>query len=186
MSKSTDDAVLRDIEARAKTEFLPHIGSAQGEELERLVRERRPRTVVEIGVMVGYATIRIARNLEEGARVIGVEISEDLARRADANLALAGLADRVDIRRGDAREVIGSLDGPVDLVFLDAERGQYLNYLRKIEPKLGPGATIVAAGAGHASDRLQKYFDYVRLSGKYDSRHLVLDDDGIEVSTYRG
>lgn len=186
MSRSAADAVLHDIETRAKSEFLPHVGEAQGAELERLVRERRPRVVVEVGVMVGYATIRIARNLEEGGRIIGVEISEELARRAEANLALAGLADRADIRRGDAREILGSLDERVDLVFLDAERGQYLNYLRKIEPKLRLGALIVAAGAGLAAGRLQKYFDYVRLSGKYDSRHLVFDEDGIEVSEYRG
>lgn len=186
MSMHHADAVLRAIEAEAKTEYLPIIGSVQGEELERLVRERRPRRVLEIGVMVGYATIRIARNLEKGAKVIGIEISEELARRAEANLALAGLGDRTDVRRGDAREVVAHLEGPIDFVFIDAERGSYLGYLRKLEPKLRRGATIIAAGAGAAAGRLQAYFDHVRLSGKYSSEHLVLDDDSMEVSTYRG
>lgn len=180
------DAVLRDIEAAAKKEYLPIIGPAEGAELERLVRERRPRIAVEIGVMVGYATVRIARNLEEGAKVVGIEISEELARRAEAYLALAGLAARADVRRGDARELVAHVEGPVDFVFIDAERGSYLNYLRKLEPKLRPGATIVASGAGAAAGRLQQYFDHVRLSGKYSSEHVVLDDDGVEVSTFRG
>ncbi len=180
------DAVLRDIEEAAKKEYLPIIGAAEGEALERIVKERRPRSVVEIGVMVGYATVRIARNLEEGAKLVGIEISEELARRAEAHLALAGLAGRTDIRRGDAREIAAHLDGPIDFVFLDAERGSYLGYLRKLEPKLAPGATVIAAGAGAAAGRLQQYFDYVRLSGKYASEHVVFDDDGMEVSTYRG
>ncbi|HSD12246.1 MAG TPA: class I SAM-dependent methyltransferase [Patescibacteria group bacterium] len=186
MSMHHADEVLRDIEAAAKNEYLPIIGPAEGAALERLVRERRPRRAVEIGVMVGYATVRIARNLEDGAKVIGIEISEELARRAEANLALAGLARRADIRRGDARELVAHLDGPIDFVFIDAERGSYLGYLRKLEPKLAPGATVVASGAGAAAGRLQAYFDHVRLSGKYASEHVVLDDDGIEVSTYRG
>jgi predicted O-methyltransferase YrrM len=180
------DEVLRDIEAAAKREFLPIIGPAQGKELERLVRERRPRIAVEIGVLVGYATVRIARNLEEGARVTGFEISADLARRAEANLALAGLAGRSEIRRGDARELVDAIRGPVDFVFLDAERGRYLGYLRRLEPKLSPGAVVVAAGAGFAAGRLQSYLDHVRLGGSYSSVHLAFDDDGLEVSIYRG
>lgn len=186
MSKSAVEAVLKDIETQAKSEFLPLIGPAQGAELERIVRERDPRLVVEVGVMVGYATLRIVRNLGDHGKIVGVEISEDLARRAEANIALAGFAPKVDVLRGDAREVLGTIGGPVDFVFMDAERGQYLNYLRKLEPKLSPGALIIAAGAGAAAGRLQKYFDHVRLGGGYESRHMTFDDDGFEVSTYRG
>lgn len=185
MSKRVDD-VLHSIEARAKSEFLPMLSKTHGDELERIIRERMPRRAVEIGVLTGYSTIRIARSMPEGGRVTGIEISSELARRAEANVALAGFADRVEILRGDAREVLERVRGPVDFVFMDAERGQYFNYLKKIEPKLDSGAVIVAAGAGNAAGRLERYFDRVRLSGKYDSRHYVLDDDGIEVSTYLG
>lgn len=178
--------MLRDIETQAKSEFLPVLSKTHADELERIVRERAPRRAVEIGVLTGYATIRIARSLPEGGTVTGIEISADLARRAEANVALAGLADRADVLRGDARELLDAIEGPVDFVFIDAERGQYFNYLKKIEPKLAKGATVVAAGAGSAAARLERYFDRVRMSGAYDSRHYVLDDDGIEVSTYLG
>lgn len=178
--------MLRSIEEQAKSEFLPVLSKTHGDELERIVRERAPRRAVEIGVLTGYATIRIARNLPEGGKVTGIEISGELARRAEANIALAGLADRAEVVRGDAREALEGIEGPVDFVCIDGERGQYHNYLRKIEPKLAKGATVVAAGAGSAASRLERYFDLVRLSGKYDSRHYVLDDDGIEVSTYLG
>lgn len=184
--KFAADEVLRDIEAAAKNEYLPIVSAATGAALELLVRERQPRLAVEVGVMTGYSTIRIARNLDDGARVVGFEISEDLARRAEKNIERAGLAGRCEVRRGDAHEELGDLQGEVDLVFLDAERGQYLNYLRMLEPKLAPGAVVIAAGAGNAADRLQRYLDHVRLSGRYESTNEVIDDDGIEVSRFRG
>lgn len=185
MPKRADD-VLRSIEEQAKSEFLPVLSKTHGDELERLVRERAPKRAIEIGVLTGYATIRIARNLPDGGTVTGIEISGELARRAEANIALAGLADKVTILRGDARELLDGVEGPIDLVCIDAERGQYFNYLKKIEPKLAKGAIVIAAGAGNAAGRLERYFDHVRLSGMYDSRHYVLDDDGIEVSTRLG
>jgi predicted O-methyltransferase YrrM len=186
MGKSAADKVLAAIEERATREFLPTVSRGQGDEIERIVRERAPRSVVEVGVMTGYATVRIARNLPDGARLTGIEIDAAFVREAEANLAEAGLADRATVVRGDAREMLGTAGERIDLVLLDAERGQYLNYLRKIEPRLAKGATIVAAGAGLAAGRLERYFDHVRLSGKYDSTHLAIDGDGMEVSVFRG
>lgn len=186
MGTHAADDVLAGIEREAKHEYLPIIGPEQGAELERLVREREPRLAVDVGVMTGYSLVRIGRNLGLGARAVGIEISEDLARRAERNVAAAGLAAVCEVRRGDAREALDGIEGEVDLVFLDAERGQYLNYLRKLEPKLAPGAVVIASGAGAASDRLQRYFDHVRLSGRYDSTHLALDAEGMEVSRFRG
>lgn len=186
MGKHASDDVLVAIEWEAKHEYLPVIGAAEGAELERLVRERAPKQAVDIGVMTGYSLIRIARNLPEGGRAVGIEISQELSRRAEANVEAAGLADRCEVRRGDAREVIEALEGEVDLAFLDAERGQYLNYLLKLEPKLAPGAIVIASGAGAASERLERYFDHVRLSGRYESTYLALGEDGMEVSRFRG
>src|SRR5687768_10787885 len=156
-NKFAANDVLRDIENEAKSEFLPIISAAKGAALEALVAERQPRLAVEIGVMTGYATIRIARNLDDGAKVVGFEISDELSKRAQKNIERAGFADRAEVRRGDAHEELDKFQGEVDLVFLDAERGQYLNYLRKLEPRLAPGAIIIASGAGAASDRLQRY-----------------------------
>ncbi|HTM68331.1 MAG TPA: class I SAM-dependent methyltransferase [Candidatus Binatia bacterium] len=186
MGHDASGTTLRDLEREAKSEYLPIIGPAQGDELERLVRERDPRLAVEVGVMTGYATIRIARNLSEGGRLVGIEISEEMARRAEKNVERAGLAAKCDIRRGDAHDELGKLEGEVDLAFLDAEKGQYLNYLHKLEPRLAPGAIVIAAGASASSERLQKYFDHVRLSGRYESTHFDVEDDGMEVSRFKG
>lgn len=182
----TADSILRDIESNARMEFLPIIGREKGEFIERLVTERRPCLVVEIGALVGYATLLIARNLADSCKIVAFEIGTDLAHRAQANVDLAGLSAKAQVIRGDAREHLDHIEGPIDMVFLDAERTQYLHYLKKIEPKLAPGSTIVAVGAGAFARKMKAYLDYVRASDKYETTSKVFGDDAVEVSTYRG
>lgn len=186
MSMANPESVLRKIEERAKSEYLPIVGRAKAGLIERLVRERRPCTALEVGVLVGYSSIVIARNLGDGCKLVGLELSADLARRAQENVAAAGLAAKVTILQGDARELIPALSGPIDFALLDAEKTQNLNYLKKLEPKLAPGAIIVANNAGTFAARMASYLDYVRGSEKYRSSVEVFGDDALEVSAYLG
>jgi len=181
----TADQVLGAIEKTSKWEFLPIIGAEKGRFLEQLVREKKPCQAVEVGVMVGYTTILIARNLPEGCTLTGLEISEELAKRAEENIVQSGLSDRVAVRRGDARQSLDEVSGPVDLVFLDAQKSQYLSYLKKLEPKLSPGAVIVANGTAAFGRELKPYLEYVRKSGNYQSASQVFGSDALEVSFYR-
>ena len=178
--------VLAGIEAQAKREFLPIFGEEQAAYLEWLVRERRPCRAIEIGALVGYATIRIARNLPDGCALTAIEIGTDLARRAEANVALAGLSAKARIVRGDAREALDAVPGPIDLLLLDAERSQYLHHLKSVEAKLAPSATVVAAGVGKGARLAAAYLDYVRKSPRYESEHRVFGDDAMEVSRFLG
>jgi len=79
---------------------------------------------------------------------------------------------------GDARELLPSLPGTFDLVFIDAEKEQYLEYLKLLESKLHPGSVVVADNAAHAPE----YLAYVRGSGKYISRFIPGSGGGMEVS----
>ncbi len=180
------DQVLNAIEKTSKWEFLPIIGADKGRFLEQLVRDKKPCLAVEVGVLVGYTTILISRNLADGCSVTGLEISEDLAKRAEENVAQAGLQAKAAIKRGDARQRLDEIQGPVDLAFLDAQKTQYLSYLKKLEPKLSPGAVIIANGTGMFNKELVAYLDYVRKSGKYQSANRVFGNDALEVSIYRG
>jgi len=179
------DHVLSTIEKTSKWEFLPIIGADKGKFLEQLVRDKKPCRTVEVGVLVGYTTLLIARNLPDGCAVTGLEISEELARRAEENIAQAGLQSRATIDRGDARQRLDEIAGPVDLVFLDAQKSQYLSYLKKLEPKLSPGAVVVANGTAVFNRELGTYLEYVRKSGSYQSSSQVFGDDGMEVSIFK-
>lgn len=179
------DQVLASIEKTSKWEFLPIIGADKGRFLEQLVKDKKPCGTVEIGVLVGYTTILIARNLSEGCTVTGLEISDELAKRAEENIALAGLSAKAIISRGDARQRLDEVVGTVDLAFLDAQKSQYLSYLRKLEPRLNPGAVIVANGTGVFHRELEKYLEYVRKSGFYQSSNHVFGEDAMEVSVFK-
>jgi predicted O-methyltransferase YrrM len=182
----TVESVLRDIETRRGSEYLPTVTAEQGEYLEWLVRETAPQLVVEVGALVGYATLRVARNLPEDAHMIAIEISGDLARRAEENVAAAGMGSRVRIVRGDARHALDDVRGQVDFVLLDAERSQYLNHLKKLEPRLSPGAVVMAVGTGKGARALSSYLAHVRKNPRYRSEHKTFGDDAIEVSRFLG
>ncbi len=182
----TPSEVLKEIESAAKREFLPIVGPEKAAAIAKLVEERRPCLVVEIGVMVGYATIAAASTLGEGCTISGIEISGDLARRAEENVVRAGVAAKAKIIQGDARVVLAEIKGPIDTLIMDAERSQYLNYLRKAEGKLSPGALVIAVGTADPRGRIAEYLDYVRKNERYESTTMVFGDDAMEVSTFKG
>ena len=86
---------------------------------------------------------------------------------------------------GDALRVIPLLPGRFDFAFIDAAKEDYLDYLRQLEPKLVPGAVVVADNTGIARREVASYLEYVRAGGRYDSRGYDFDDDAMEVSVLR-
>lgn len=117
-----------------------------GELLYVLALARRPRTIVEFGASVGFSTIHLAAaalDIGDGARVISTEIEPDKATAARENLSEAGLSEVVDLRVGDARETLADVS-EVDLLFLDGWNNLYLAVLDLLEPKLSPGALVIA------------------------------------------
>ncbi|MFQ6075224.1 MAG: O-methyltransferase [Candidatus Bathyarchaeia archaeon] len=80
---------------------------------------------------------------------------------------------------------MAGLQGEFDLVFIDANKREYIDYLRLIEDKLHKGSTLVADNAGVFAHAMRNYLDYVRRSGRYKSRYVPAGGDGVEVSTRR-
>ena len=118
-------------------------GEVEGRFLELLVFALRPRLVLEIGTYSGYSALSMAAALPEGARIITCELKDQHADVAERHIAAAGLADRIEVRRGPSLDTIASLDGPFDLVFIDADKGGYLEYYEAVLPKLSEGGLIV-------------------------------------------
>ncbi len=162
---------------------IPVIGRAKGRVLKRLIDTHRPESAVEIGSLIGYSAILIAGSLPPRGRLTCVEQSAYLARFVKGNAEEAGLGKRVRVVVGDALRVIPLLPGRFDFVLLDAAKEDYLDYLRQLEPKLKPGAVIVADNTGVYRKDVAPYLDYVRNSaGRYRSREYDFGDDAMEVS----
>jgi predicted O-methyltransferase YrrM len=179
---SEADKVLREIEKMTKKKFLPIIGPHKGRVLVEVVRSIRPKRVLEVGTLIGYSTILIAKELEKKAHLITIEINSDEAEIARQNLSRARVPPTVEVIVGDAVEVIPGLTGKFDMVFIDAGKTEYLQYLRLAEDKLHKGSVVVADNAGIFADEMRNYLDYVRSSGKYSSKYVPVDEDGLEVS----
>lgn len=119
-------------------------GAVVGRLLETLVWLRRPRLVLEIGTYSGASALWMARALPDGARIVSCELDPGRADFAEAQVARAGMAGRIEVWRGPALESIRALDGAFDLVFLDADKTGYPGYYEEVVPRLAPDGLFVA------------------------------------------
>ena len=144
-----DDAFNAALAANRKA-GLPAIDVTplQGKFLELLVRITGARRVLELGTLGGYSTTWLARALPEGGQVVSLEIDPHHAEVAHANLQNAGVFDRVDLRVGRAADllqaIVASGDAPFDLIFIDADKAGYPEYLAWSLKLSRPGTVIVA------------------------------------------
>lgn len=179
---SEADEVLRSIERSVWRRYFPIIGPEKGKILVDVIHEINPKRIVEVGTLVGYSTIIMAKELESDVEIITIEIDEDEAELAKENIRKAEVKPNIRVLVGDALDIIPKLNGVFDKVFIDADKSEYLDYLRLIEGKLHTGSVIVADNTNISTHSMQKYVDYVRNSGKYDSQFRLVNWSGMEVS----
>jgi predicted O-methyltransferase YrrM len=176
------EKVLRRIEKMSETQFLPTVGPEKGQVLAKVVRETKPKRLLEVGTLVGYSAIIIGQELDPDAHLVTIEIHADEARMAKQNVREAGIRAKVDVLVGDAIKIIPTLKGPFDLVFIDATKTEYYRYLKLVEDKLHSGSVIVADNAGIFADQMKDYLSYLRTSALYRSKYVNLGEDGLEIS----
>jgi predicted O-methyltransferase YrrM len=133
--------VMAEMEAVAERDSVPIVHWETGRFLAALCRALDP-AVLEVGTAIGYSTLHMAEQLEHG-RVVTLERDPDRVAQARSYLQRAGVADRVELVEGDALETIGGLDGPFDLLFVDAAKGEYERYIELAESKLSERALLV-------------------------------------------
>jgi predicted O-methyltransferase YrrM len=162
---------------------IPNVGRAKGRVIRRLIERHRPTRAVEIGSLLGYSAILIAGALPPGGRLVCIEANDYLAKFVKSNAEAAGLGKRVRVVVGDALRAIPLLPGRFDFVLIDARKEDYLDYLRQLEPKLAPGAVVVADNTGVFRRDVTPYLAYVRdPGGPWQSREYDFGDDAMEVS----
>lgn len=119
-------------------------GPVQGALLTMLARITKPLKVLEIGCFTGYSTICLAYGLPEGGHIDTLEVNDELEDLILEGFEKAGVADRISLHIGDALETIGKLEGPYDLVFIDADKREYCQYYKLLKPLLHSGSLILA------------------------------------------
>jgi len=147
---AVEDDLLQSTRTTMQQEGLPpiNVGASSGQLLHLLALMSGARRILEIGTLGGYSAIWLARALPADGRLISLEIDEHHAAVARRNLALAGLASKVEVRVGpalvslDAMEQAG--EAPFDLVFIDADKDGYVDYLQKVLQLVRVGGLILA------------------------------------------
>lgn len=120
------------------------VGSLEGRFLELLVFALRARAVLEIGTFSGYSSLSMAAGLPSDGRIVTCDVDPVALAVARRHIAASPYADRIEIREGPALDTIATLDGPFDLVFVDADKRSYVDYYEAVLPKLADGGLIAA------------------------------------------
>ena len=172
MKKPTDpaDTVLKEIEAIGKRSFIPSIGPVKGKILAEIVKKTKPKRILEVGALYGYSAILMAKNSPPGVEIVSVEKDPEHVRISTKNVKRANMEEKITMVEGDGRTELQKLSGSFDLVFLDAEKTQYLAYLKAVERNLHKGSVVVADNVGIFKDQMEDYLEYVRSKGPYKSR----------------
>ena len=165
--------LLKELEHIAKRDQLPSIGPIKGKIVSDIIKKHKPTTILEIGTLHGYSAILMAGLLTGDGKLITIEIDKNLAEIARTNMAKAGLSHKIKVICGNGLDVIPSLTGyRFDLIFLDATKCEYLQYLRLLEEKnlMKRHSVVVADNVILYESEMKDYLEYVRNSGRYKSQ----------------
>jgi predicted O-methyltransferase YrrM len=170
--------------ADALSEIYMPVTPDAGRLLYSLVRASRPATIVEFGMSLGISAIHLASAVRDNGtgRVVTTELSAAKVATAKRTFAETGLSDLITVLEGDALTTLAAVDGPIGFVLLDGWKELYLPVTELLEPKLSPGALIVADNT--SMDDTRPYLDHVRdpAKGYVSVNFPVREGDSMEIS----
>lgn len=137
------DPLLAEMEAFAAEHGHPIADAEVGQLMRILVRAKQPKHLIEVGTNIGYSVIVLGRECPADAVLETIELDRDILATAKRFVGEANLACEVRFHQGAALEVLPTLAGPFDFVFIDCVKTEYEQYLYQLLPKLAPGAMIV-------------------------------------------
>jgi len=162
-------------------------GNVQGRFLSLISKLMQPKLILEIGTYTGYSAICLAEGLASGGKLITIDINEELEKRVRGYFEQAGLKDLIDYRIGNALNLIPSINTAIDLVFIDADKENYLQYYNLVFDKVRTGGLILADNvlwSGKITQTktdkdtraLQEFNDAVAADNRVDCMLLPLRD----------
>ncbi|HTH30278.1 MAG TPA: O-methyltransferase [Lacibacter sp.] len=180
---STEDAVLKTISAETEASHAqPHMlsGHLQGQFLEIISKLVQPKRILEIGTMVGYSSICLAKGLAVDGILHTIEMREQDAEIAKNNFNQAGFNDRIQLHVGNALDIIPQLQEDWDLIFIDADKPGYEKYYQLLKPRLRSGALILADNVFFHGDVLEDEIKGKNGKAIHAFNEMVSADDEVE------
>jgi caffeoyl-CoA O-methyltransferase len=155
-------------------------GHLQGNFLKMISRMIQPQRILEIGTFTGYSAICLAQGLVSGGMLHTIDSNEESVAIGRKYFEKAGLNDRIVTHIGNAAEIIPGIDESFDLVFIDADKENYLNYYHQVFDKVKPGGIILADNAFWDGKVLDKLNADNETNGIIAFNRFVHDDDRVE------
>jgi len=119
-------------------------GHLQGRFLSFISKLKQPKLIVEIGTYTGYSALCLAEGLAENGKLVSIDVNEETSSFANTFISKTDYANKIDLVLADAKEYIPTIKEPIDLVFIDADKKNYLNYYHLVIDKLNPSGLIIA------------------------------------------
>lgn len=200
--ESENSEILETIEQEALKAYVPIIRKETQSFLKVMLQMKRPVKILEVGAAVGFSAILMSEYAPEGAQITTIENYEKRIPVARDNFRRAGKEGQITLIEGDAMEVLRTLDGPYDFVFMDAAKGQYIAYLPEVLRILQTGGVLVSDNVLQDGDIIESRFAVERRDRTIHSRmreylytlkhHPQLESciiplgDGVAVSVKKG
>ena len=165
-----ENPVIEAIEQEALESFVPIIRKETQSFLKVMMLMNRPARVLEVGTAVGFSAILMSEYLPEGSRITTIENYEKRIPIARNNFKRAGKEEQITLIEGDALEVMKTLEGPYDFIFMDAAKGQYIHYLPNVLRLLSDGGCLVSDNVMQDGDIIESRFAVERRNRTIHSR----------------
>jgi predicted O-methyltransferase YrrM len=180
---SPEDALLTEI---ASFTYAHHddpqmlSGHLQGKFLEMISCLLQPKKILEIGTFMGYSAICLAKGLQKGGKLHTIELSRPDSDIAAENFRRANIADKIILHTGNALEIIPDLSETWDLVFIDADKTNYINYYRLVLPNLRAGGLIIADNVLFHGQVLEDEIKGKNAKAIQGFNEMMQKDDGMQ------
>lgn len=194
------EEILFNIKEEALKNHVPIIEDDSLEYIANILKEKKPNKILEIGTAVGYSAINFSKYLVgEGAKVLTIEIKEQMYEKALENISLMGLQDKIEVINADATKYLKNINEQFDVVFIDAAKGQYLVFLEEAIRLCKLGGIIIADNMLYrgrtlsdynehkhrtATNRLREYLVQMKEDKRLDST-LIKVGDGLAISVLK-
>ncbi len=180
-----ESPLVRTIEQEAVRDYVPIIRKESRNLLRVLLKMKKPGAVLEVGTAIGFSAVLMGECLPEGSHITTIEKYEKRIPIARENFCRAGMEKKITLLEGDAAEVLKTLSGAYDFIFMDAAKGQYIHFLPEILRLLAPGGILVSDNVLQDGDVVESRYGVVRRNRSIDCRMreylwTLKDMDGLE------
>jgi len=178
-----EDPVLEDLYRQTHIRFInPNMvsGHQQGIFLEMISKMIRPENILEIGTFTGYSAICLAKGLKTGGNLVTIELNDELTAFSHSYFCRAGAENKIVQLTGNALDIIPGIDIMFDLVFIDGDKREYINYYHLVIDKVKPGGFILADNVLWGEKVLEEETSDPQARGIIDFNEMIMSEKNIE------